>query len=223
MCGRFARYSAVHRCGDLFQTPAGFELAANYNVAPGTALLAARNAQWGGRELITLTWGLVPAWSKELRTAFSTINARAETVAEKPAFRAAFRHRRCLIAADGFYEWARREGRQQPYFIRLRSEAPFAFAGIWDHWEREGASLDSCSIVVTEANELVGSIHDRMPVILSPAHYDLWLESKITDPAKLKPLLIPYPAFLVAMYPVSTAVNNPRNNAQTLIEGASDL
>lgn len=133
MCGRFARYSSVHRFGELFDTPAGFELAASYNVAPSNAALVARNATWGGRELITLTWGLVPSWSEEPKTEFSTINARAETVAEKPAFRSAFRHRRCLIAAGGLCEWARQDGREQPYYIRLASDSPFAFAGIWEH------------------------------------------------------------------------------------------
>ena len=217
MCGRYARYSAVRRFGELFDTPAGFELAASYNVAPSNAVLVARNASWGGRELITLKWGLVPSWSKEPKTEFSTLNARAETVAEKPTFRSAFRHRRCLIAADGFYEWGGREGRKQPYYIRLASKSPFAFAGIWEHWERAGESLDSCSILVTGANEILRSIHDRMPVIFSPASYDLWLDPAVRDPAKLKHLLVPYPAFLMAMHAVSARVNNVRNNDPTLI------
>ncbi len=220
MCGRFVRHSAVRRFGDLFDVPAGFELRPNYNVAPGNALLLARNGRESGRELVALKWGLVPSWSKEPRTEYSTINARVETVAEKPAFRSAFRNRRCLIAADGFYEWARRDGRKQPYFIRLASEAPFAFAGIWEHWENGHESLDTCSILVTEANELVARIHDRMPVILSPAHYDQWLDPAVRDPFALKPLLRPYPAFLMHMHPVSTTVNSARNNDESLIEEA---
>ena len=125
---------------DLFQAQGHPDCWASYNIAPSTQVLVARNATQGGRELVTMKWGLVPAWSAEPKTAYSTINARAETVAQKPAFRSAFRHRRCLIAADGFYEWhVEADGHKQPYFIYLEDHAPFAFAGLWEHWERDGS------------------------------------------------------------------------------------
>lgn len=170
-----------------------------------------------------MRWGLVPAWSKEPRTEFATFNARAESVAEKPAFRTAFRHRRCLIAADGFFEWARQDGRKQPHYIQLASEAPFAFAGIWEHWTNGDQSLNSCSIIVTVANDLVGTIHDRMPVILSPAHYDQWLDPRVTRPDQLKGFLAPYPSFLMTMRPVTSAVNSPRNDSCDLLNATGPL
>ena len=163
----------------------------------------------------------MPAWSDEPRTAYSTINARAETVAEKPAYRAAFRQRRCLIATDGFYEWhPQADGHKQPYFIRLADERPFAFAGIWEHWERDGQRLESCSIIVTVANTLMQPIHERMPVILVPENYAAWLGPEPADPATLKALLQPYPSKSMRMYPVRTFVNSPSNDGPDLIEPA---
>jgi putative SOS response-associated peptidase YedK len=180
--------------------------------------LAARIAEHGARELVALKWGLVPAWSAEPKTVYSTINARAETVAQKPAFRSAFRHRRCLIAADGFYEWhVEANGHKQPYFIYLQDHAPFAFAGIWEHWERNGKTLDSCSIIVTAANELMQPIHDRMPVLLAPEDYDAWMDTAVTQPEALQALLKPYPTGLMRLYPVTTQVNSPRHEGPELI------
>jgi putative SOS response-associated peptidase YedK len=193
MCGRFARFSSVQKFADLFGTGAGFSLNPRYNVAPTQALLLARNAAEGNRELVSLHWGLVPHWSKEPRTSYSSINARAETVAEKPTFRNAFRHRRCLIAADGYYEWRRMERTKQPYFITLKDGEPFGFAGIWEHEAREGENVDSCAIIVTEANELTKEIHDRMPVILAAEAYNFWMDPDLIDPERLKAFLKPYP------------------------------
>jgi putative SOS response-associated peptidase YedK len=221
MCGRFVRYSPVQRFADLFHARSGAEAKPSYNIPPGTRILVAKNAPDGQRELAMLKWGLVPAWSDEPKTEYSTINARAETVAEKPAYRSAFRHRRCLIAADGFYEWhPQPDGHKQPYFIHLADNQPFAFAGIWEHWERDGKTLESCSIIVTEANELMRPIHERMPVILPPATYDQWMDPGLEDPAELRPLLVPYPSGLMTMHPVSTVVNSPRNDGRDLIAPA---
>ena len=141
VCGRFARFSSVQKFAELFGTGAGFSLTPRYNIAPTQALLLARNATEGNRELVSLYWGLIPYWSKEARTGYSSINARAETVADKPTFRDAFRYKRCLIAADGFYEWRKLERTKQPYFIALKGREPFAFAGIWEHWARGDQSI----------------------------------------------------------------------------------
>jgi len=182
-------------------------------------LLLARNAG-GSRELVSLHWGLIPHWAKEPKIGYSTINARAETIAEKPTFRDAFRFRRCLIAVDGYYEWRKREGTKQPYFISVKHGEPFAFAGVWEHWAREGQSIDSCAIIVTEANELTKPIHDRMPVILAPEAYDLWMDPDLTDAERFKAFLKPYPSERMLAYRVSTAVNNPKNDQPDLIARA---
>jgi putative SOS response-associated peptidase YedK len=222
MCGRFVRYTPVERFAELFQAHGTVAAQASYNIAPSSRILVARNTPDGQRELALLKWGLVPAWSDEPKTAYSTINARAETVAEKPAYRSAFRHRRCLIAADGFYEWhPQPDGHKQPYFIHLANDEPFAFAGIWEHWERDGKMLESCSIIVTAANEWMQPIHDRMPVILPPDAYAAWLDPGITDPERLQLWLRPYPAAMMARHPVSTFVNSPRHEGPDLLQPVS--
>jgi putative SOS response-associated peptidase YedK len=148
------------------------------------------------------------------------INARAETVAEKPAFRSAFRQRRCLVLADGFYEWQQQEPKKpkQPFYFRLSNGQPFAFAGLWEHWENgNGEEIESCTLLTTEPNELMKSIHNRMPVILDPKHYDLWLDPEVKKSELLQPLLHPYPAEEMTAYPVSTAVNKPSNDTAECI------
>ncbi len=219
MCGRFARTSSTHRFATLFRATVAADLKPSYNIPPGSALLVARPTAGDGRELVTMTWGLVPAWSDEPKTPYSTINARAETVAEKPAFRSAFKHRCCLIAADGFYEWtACLNGQKQPYFIRIKTGEPFAFAGLWEHWAREDQTLDSCTIIVTAANDWMKPIHDRMPVILLAHQQDRWLDPTIETAAPLQPLLAPCAEDLMERYPVSRRVNNFRNDGRDLIE-----
>ncbi len=217
MCGRFARFSPVHKFGKLFGVQDDFSLIPRYNVAPTQAALAARTTPQGRRELVTLHWGLIPFWAKERTIGYSTINARAETVATKPSFQHAFRQRRCLIAADGFYEWKRLDGRKQPYYIGLKDRQPFAFAGLWEHWEGGGEIIDSCAIIVTQANELIGAIHDRMPVILDPADYELWLDPDAKEPHLVEPLLRPYSVERMAAYPINTRVNNPKNDDRSLV------
>ncbi|MDQ3564717.1 MAG: SOS response-associated peptidase [Pseudomonadota bacterium] len=215
MCGRFVRYSSPEIFAELFGARGMLNLARSYNVAPSQPVLVARNGEGGGRELALHHWGLIPSWSKEPKTPYSTINARAETVDTKPAFRHAIRHRRCLIGSDGYYEWKKLE--RTPYFIRLKDAAPFAFAGLWEPWERGDERIDSCSIIVTDAAEALRDIHDRMPVILSPEHYDTWMDPELADPVQLKPLLAPYPSERMEAYPVSTRVNSPKNNHADLI------
>lgn len=217
MCGRYARFTPAEIYARLFDAEGAVALAPRYNVAPSQSVLAARSLAGGRRELVTLRWGLIPFWAKDAKTGYSTINARAETVATKPAFRQPFRKRRCLIAADGFYEWQRTDGRKQPYYIHLRESEPFAFAGLWEHWEREGETIESCTIIVTHANTLVAAIHDRMPVILSPEDYDTWLDPELESTGALAPLLRPYPADRMVASPVGVAVNNPRNDGPELL------
>jgi putative SOS response-associated peptidase YedK len=188
-----------------------------FNIAPTQKVLAIREES-GERDAAWLKWGLVPSWAKDPSMGARLINARSETVAEKPSFREAFKKRRCIIPADGFYEWQRTEGRKQPYFFQMRDGRPFGFAGLWERWEGEGGELlDSCTILTTEANEALRPVHDRMPVILHPEEYSLWLEAGDRERATLRELLRPYPAEEIVSYPVSPLVNSPSNRGAELI------
>jgi putative SOS response-associated peptidase YedK len=166
----------------------------------------------GRRALVPLRWGLIPPWSKDSRVGYALINARAETVAEKPAFRAAFKARRCLIPASGFYEWqATGAKHKQPYHIRMRDGRPFAFAGLWERWHGgEGEPVETCALLTTEANALVRPVHDRMPIIVAPGDCGAWLDP-LTPPDQLHALLYPYPPEEMAAVPVGRYVSNPRN------------
>lgn len=219
MCGRFTRTSPVNAFAKLFNARGIGEIAPSYNIAPTHNLLLARNTSDGTRELAILHWGLVPYWSKGQDPKYSMINARSDSVASKPAYREPFKHRRCLIAADGFFEWKKVGNTKQPYYIRLRGDQPFAFAGLWDHWEAEGqAPIDSCTIITCDANPLVAEIHDRMPVILPPKAYDAWLAPGSTKTSALTGLLKPYPDLLMEAWPVGRGVNSPRNDSAELID-----
>jgi putative SOS response-associated peptidase YedK len=188
------------------------KMSPNYNVAPTQDVPIVRNnRETGARELVFAHWGLVPFWAKDSKIGNRMINARAETVAEKPAFRAAFRKRRCLVPANGFYEWKKNASGKQPYLIQMKNQSPFAFAGLWESWHNpeNDTHLQSCTIIVTAANGLMSPIHDRMPVILSSDNYGRWLDSTMEDGASL---LTPCPDDWLDSYPVSTYVNSPRNN-----------
>lgn len=217
MCGRFIQCTSGEALAERFQLSTTPVLTPRYNVAPSQPVLAIRQIESGQREAVALRWGLVPAWSPEPRTAYSTINVRAETVAEKLAYRQAFRRRRCLIPADGFYEWCKAGSRKQPYCIAPADGQPLAFAGLWERWERDRQILESCTILVTQANALIASIHDRMPVILDPQDEARWLDPTLTDPAGLKPLLMPCPPERLRLWPVGTAVNATRHNGPELM------
>ncbi|GAB6068421.1 SOS response-associated peptidase [Methylothermus subterraneus] len=221
MCGRYTLRASRAKLLLWFRIDrdrAPESVLGRYNIAPTQEVAAVRVAADGKRELVPLRWGLIPHWAKEAKTDYSTINARAETVAEKPAFRFAFRHRRCLIPADGFYEWQVQPGskRKQPWYIQRRDGEVFAFAGLWERWEpragTEGEPVESCTILVTDANELLRPIHDRMPVILDPADYEVWLDPAQRDLERLKSLLKPYPAASMTAWKVSAQVNNPRHD-----------
>ena len=217
MCGRFIQAAS----GEVLTQQLGLMLPADYapryNVAPNQTVLAIRATE-NGRQPAWLRWGLIPAWAREPRLKYSTINARAETVAEKPAYRQAFRQRRCLIPADGFYEWRKVADRKQPYCIGMADGAPFAFAGLWEHWARDDEAVDSCTILVTQANERISEIHDRMPVILDPADYDAWLDPTGREAARGLPLLRSYPGERMRLWPVGSAVNRPANQGPALME-----
>ncbi|WP_338115353.1 SOS response-associated peptidase [Thiocystis minor] len=174
------------------------------NIAPGSQLLAVRADSAGPRTFTTFHWGLIPPWAKDRKIGYRTINARAETVAEKPSFRAAFRQRRCLIPADGFDEWQATGSGKQPSFIARRDRQPFAFAGLWETWTdpASGERIDSTTIIVTDANAVVRPIHDRMPVILSPADDEVWLDPGLTRPEPLQALLTPCDPTPLMAYPV---------------------
>lgn len=220
MCGRFARKSDPRRLAKEFGVAEVPTVEASYNIAPTQNILAVRQGD-DGREMTLFKWGLVPSWAKDISIGARLINARAETVAEKPAFREAYKKRRCLIPADGFYEWQRTGGKNQPYFFRMRDERPFGFAGLWERWEGEGGRVFStCTILTTEANEVLRPVHDRMPVILHPEDFSPWLEGDERERTLLRELLRPYPADEMAGHPVSTLVNSPRSRGPELIADA---
>ena len=204
MCGRFALYAKGEILAEEFGVSARPAGPPRHNIAPSQDVAAVRAVPAGGvREIALLRWGLVPFWSKDLAIGSRLINARSETVREKPSFRDAFRRRRCLIPASGFYEWLRKEGGKQPYYVRMRDERPFAFAGLWDRWEGPaGGAVESCTILTTAANDVLAPIHDRMPVILPRAEYGKWLDPALTDTDSLVPLLAPFRPDEMVAYPV---------------------
>jgi putative SOS response-associated peptidase YedK len=220
MCGRFTLITPAEQIAEQFELPEVPSLSPRYNIAPTQPVAAVRQTPGNGnRELAMLHWGLVPFWAKDPGIGARMINARSETAAEKPAFRAAFRRRRCLVLADGFYEWQRLQRGKQPFFIRRRDKGPFAIAGLWEHWKgSDGAVIESCTLLTTEPNDLIRSLHNRMPVILPPEHYELWLDTSVRDAELLQPLLRPYPSEGMSAYPISTWVNKPANEGPRCIE-----
>lgn len=225
MCGRFTLKNSSEAIAEVFHLAKVPTLEPRYNIAP-TQLVptviripqsSAQSSTDSDRQFQMLRWGLIPSWVKDPAIGARMINARAETVSEKPSFRTAFRRRRCLIVADGFYEWQRQERKKQPFYFRLRNGQAFAFAGLWEHWQSpDGEAVESCTVITTEANELMHPIHDRMPVILDVKDYDLWLDPAV-KPEALQQLLQPYRSEAMTSYPVSTQVNNPANNSPEFI------
>ncbi|TCS93061.1 SOS response-associated peptidase [Hazenella coriacea] len=213
MCGRFSLFSSHNLLQERFQ----FEFSETtdwqprYNIAPSQQVLAIiydetkRKGQF-------LRWGLIPFWAKDQKIGYKLINARSETITEKSSFRHLISRKRCLILADGFYEWKKTKDGKQPYFIQLASGQPFAFAGLWDCWEKDDQIIRSCTLITTSPNLLMKSIHDRMPSILQPNEENAWLDPKLQDKKYLKSLLKPYPEEEMIRTPVSTLVNSPRND-----------
>jgi putative SOS response-associated peptidase YedK len=208
MCGRYALTSPPAVIAERFHLLWTPEIEPHYNIAPGQAIPVVREAGQG-RELAFLKWGLIPSWAKEARIGMKLINARGETLADKPAFRSAYRQRRCLIPADAFYEWKPVAGRKQPYCIRMRDQTVFGMAGLWERWKSpDGREVESCTIVTVGANALVGELHDRMPLILAPGDFDAWLGAGTTEAAL--PQVVA--AQQMVAYPVSPLVSNARND-----------
>ncbi len=221
MCGRYYRRSDKQRIADAFRigVPPTFDILPSYNIAPQTFQPVVRlDPETRQREIPLLRWGLIPFWAKDAKIGYSTINAKADTLATSPAFRAALRHRRCLVPADGFYEWQTLDKKtKQPWAIALKDGSTFAFAGLWETWKDKttGQPLETYTIITTEPNELTAKLHSRMPVILAPRDYERWLTP--ADPARLPiDLLRPFDAALMASWKVSSAVGNVRNNSPDL-------
>jgi putative SOS response-associated peptidase YedK len=217
MCSRFTLRTSPQAVAKAFHLDDIPDFSPRYNVAPTQQVLAIR-LQDGKRQSSFLHWGLIPSWADDPSIGNRMINARAETVADKPSFRSAFKRGRCLVVADGFYEWQKAGKAKQPFHIRFKEDHPFAFAGLAEHWHRGEQTIDSCTIITTDPNELMADIHDRMPVILSPNDYDLWLDPEFEGKEKLLSLLSPFPADEMTAYPVNTLVNSPRNENPACIE-----
>jgi len=216
MCGRYTITVASEALRELFDCEGGGDLVPRYNLGPLQEAPVIRMAD-GCRRLAMLRWGLVPAWAKDPSIAPKLINARAEGLADKSSFRAAFERRRCLVPVDGFYEWQPAGKKKQPYRITLPDGAPFALAGLWERWAMPGGpAIETFVIVTTDANEQLRHIHDRMPVILPPEAAALWLDPRAPRPV-LEALLVPYPGAL-RVYPVDQRVGNARNDDAGLIE-----
>lgn len=212
MCGRFTLRVPLGLLVDQFlATPSPqLELSPRYNAAP-TQQIAVVRLDEGKRQLTTMRWGLIPFWAKDTKVGFSGINARGDTVATKPAFRAAYKKRRCLVLADGYYEWKAEGKAKLPFLYEVDGGKPFAFAGLWEVWrgpDKDGEPLESCTIITTDANKLAANVHDRMPVILDPPDYDPWLDTKNED---VEYMLDQLPADRMCVRPVSTYVNNVKN------------
>ena len=218
MCGRFTLTTNLGAIAARFGVVRFLEeVGPRYNIAPTQTVIVVSDD--GTRHLTQMRWGLIPSWAKDPAIGNRMINARAETVATKPAFRVALRMRRCLIPADGFYEWQQQGRRKQPVYIALKTREPFGFAGLWEAWTApDGEEIKSCTIITTEANDLLKPIHDRMPVILSKEAEQVWLDPTVQDPARLLPLLAPYAAKSMELYVVGRWVNSPEHDGPDCIK-----
>jgi putative SOS response-associated peptidase YedK len=225
MCGRFTLTIDPMHLQEAFPWAAiPDDLPPRYNIAPSQPVAVIPNT--GENTLTMYKWGLIPSWSKDPSIGDRMINARAETLAEKPSFRNAFRRRRCLVLSDGFYEWKQNPGSKskQPVFIRLNNGHPFAFAGLWEIWKSpDGSEIRSCTIITTQPNSLLLPIHNRMPVILPPETYQIWLAAEDRQPDQLNHLLVPYPSTEMVAFPVSRKVNSPQLDSPDLINPVDEL
>ena len=224
MCGRFTLTVDADSIQTYFPwlEHVPVQIAPRYNIAPTQPIAVVPND--GKNAVDHFVWGLIPFWAKDPSIGSKMINARGETLAEKNSFKNPYKRRRCLVLADGFYEWTKVEGQKakQPYLIQLEDKSVFAFAGLWEEWNSpEGSQLRSATIITTEPNPIVAKLHNRMPVILHPDDYELWLSTEEQPPDRLQPLLTAYPAEEMIAFPVSTAVNSPGNDSPELIQPLS--
>jgi len=220
MCGRFTLFDNK----DIIENEFEVEIeqpdlfSSSYNIAPTQNSLVIYTSE-DKRICTTMRWGLVPFWSKDIKIGYKMINARAETVDEKTSFKRPLKDKRCLVLTNGFYEWKKTDNKtKMPYFIRLKNKKPFAFAGLWENWNKEGNDLNTFTIITTSANELMEYIHDRMPVILNKEGRYKWLDPDLKDTSELKESLVPYPPEEMEAYEISTFVNSPKNNSPECIE-----
>ncbi len=223
MCGRFGSFAPSETLAEAFGLAETPNLTPRYNITPGQAVALVRNgAEGDGRELVLLRWGLIPSWAKKPEPPAKMINARSESVLEKPAFRRAVRHRRGLIPADGFYEWTKGKKGKRPFFFRHREGRILALAGLWERWTGEDEEIESCTILTTTANDLVQSVHDRMPVIIKSDSYEAWLDNEGRAAEDLTSLFQPFPADQMEAVPVSAYVNSPAHEGPRCIKPASE-
>lgn len=218
MCGRFVTiipYDELKQIFDLIENK--YRPDARYNIAP-TQLAPIIRSNGEHNALLPMKWGLIPSWSKDQSIASHTINARSETVAEKPAFRHAIKYNRCIVPVSGFYEWSHTGGAKIPHYIYMADNSPMCLAGIWEHWKpSEGEELETFSILTTTSNSLISPLHDRMPVILQPPNYSRWLSKGVHNPHELSDLYQPFPTDKMAMHEVPSLVNNPRFDSPACI------
>jgi putative SOS response-associated peptidase YedK len=219
MCGRYTLKITPTELAAYFDLPEVPDLPPRYNIAPTQPIPMVRADGHQGRHLVMVRWGFVPAWAREMSGGAPLINARLESAHEKPTFRQSFRQRRCLIPADGLYEWQRESAAKQPYVFQLPDGEPFAFAGLWDRWQSpDGQVIDSCAMLTTEANAVMTPIHHRVPVILERSAYEAWLDPAIHDPETLRGMLTPVVADRLIATPVSKKVNQVVNDDPSLLE-----
>jgi len=218
VCGRYSQTHSLQHLEAAFNARlnAGIRqrVTTRYNIAPSQEVAVVRTTD-KGRELVALRWGLIPSWMKDIPKSAPLINARAETVASKPAFRTAYKRRRCLVPADGFYEWKQDGASKQPYYIHLPDNAVFGFAGLWEHWEKDHQHIESCTLLTTDANPAIQSIHARMPIIIAPQDYALWLGEQQGD---VNALLQAHANDKLISYPISRHVNSPKNDDAQCVE-----
>lgn len=223
MCGRFTLHLSPELLGTVFEVKTPLQLPPRYNIAPSQKVPVVRETGEGGRSLDELVWGLVPSWAKDPAIGSRLINARAETVHEKPSFRHALRQRRCIIPASGYFEWTKAGDSKQPWYITLQDGVPMGLAGLWESWRSpEGNSLETFCILTTAANSLMATIHDRMPVILPQAEYRTWLSSDQSNMENLSRFFSPCSADSLTAIKVSTFVNSPSHNSEECIKPLSD-
>lgn len=218
MCGRFTQTQSVPKIMQEFAVAqVSCDLGPSYNIAPTQKVAVIITDEV--KQLVPVRWGLIPSWAKDTFVGSKMINARAETITEKASYRNAFKKRRCLVVADGFYEWQNLGGTKRPVYIRLKTGKPFGFAGLYEVWNSpEGEAITTCTIITTDANEIMKPIHERMPVIIPKQDEDTWLDAATQDQSLLHNLLKPYPAEEMEAYPVSKRVNSPKNNTAECIE-----
>ena len=213
MCGRFVLENSPEQLMKVYRLSSLPELSPRYNIAPSQQIAVIRQQNGGDRELVFMQWGLIPSWAKDPTIGYKMINARSETAHEKPSFKQAFRSRRCIIPATGFYEWEKVGKDKVPHYIHLHDREVMSLAGLWERWKSPGGKeLETCTILTTAANSLVKHLHDRMPVILHREEFDLWLNRDIDDVNRLTELFHPYPSDRLQEYVVSKEVNSPSND-----------